>query len=436
MDDIASARRVAVEQRFDVVIPCHAKDADILPRCVRSIREHAVGVRRIVVLSSKAMLETTSAATLFAAPGAGAGAGPDAEWSWEGAEYWPFAKGDFRWGWLYQQALKLYAPLVIPDLLPRVLLHDSDVLWRREVRFVAGGDDDLARPVAADGAASASAPAHPPSPAVALYALSDKAVDVEQFGYAEWLPQLLPGLARIDAMRSAIVHHMLVQRDVLEAMLAAVESAHGAVAWRVWDSFDRPSEVRRTAAAAAARASQNATLLFTCSTHPHARPRSQHCRHCCSTKRSSRTPRFTSPTASAAGSSDSPILETSSWRMRALTLRTTLSRATRTSAQGCGTSARSACSVSSAAAGGRRHTHRTVYIIAHHSLGFVALRVASFSSFVPFENIFRSAGRLRMRFRRIPRTSPKNSTPAPKISASLIGVNGMPRSSERAYTRR
>ena len=206
MDDIASARRVAVEQRFDVVIPCHAKDADILPRCVRSIREHAVGVRRIVVLSSKAMLETTSAATLFAAPGAGAGAGPDAEWSWEGAEYWPFAKGDFRWGWLYQQALKLYAPLVIPGLLPNVLLHDSDVIWRKPVRFLDAaaateGDADADAAEGYDAAATAAA--------VALYALSDKSVDVERFGYAAWLPTLLSYLRRVDVERSAIVRTSL-----------------------------------------------------------------------------------------------------------------------------------------------------------------------------------------------------------------------------------
>jgi len=38
---------------------------------------------------------------------------------------------------------------------------------------------------------------------------------------------------------------MLVQRDILSAMLEAVESAHGGdAAWRVWDRFDRPSEVR------------------------------------------------------------------------------------------------------------------------------------------------------------------------------------------------
>ena len=203
---IASARRVAVEQRFDVVIPCHAKDADILRRCVRSIREHAVGVRRIVVLSSKAMLETTSAATLFAAPGAGAGAGPDAEWSWEGAEYWPFAKGDFRWGWLYQQALKLYAPLVIPGLLPNVLLHDSDVIWRKPVRFLDAaaateGDADADAAEGYDAAATAAA--------VALYALSDKSVDVERFGYAAWLPTLLSYLRRVDVERSAIVRTSL-----------------------------------------------------------------------------------------------------------------------------------------------------------------------------------------------------------------------------------
>ena len=38
-------------------------------------------------------------------------------------------------GWYFQQLLKLYAPLIIPDILENVLILDSDTVFFRKVKM-------------------------------------------------------------------------------------------------------------------------------------------------------------------------------------------------------------------------------------------------------------------------------------------------------------
>lgn len=60
----------------------------------------------------------------------------DAEWCSEASGIWP-CSSDFQEcgcsaGWLFQQVLKLYARVVVPDLAASVLVCDADVVWLRE----------------------------------------------------------------------------------------------------------------------------------------------------------------------------------------------------------------------------------------------------------------------------------------------------------------
>ena len=119
---------------IDVVIPCTDKDLQTLPLCIDGIRKNGKGVRRIIVISDKKLTDK-------------------AEWFDE--KNFEFSKFDVayeifqnkekafayinhknsRIGWLYQQLLKLYAPLTIPNISSNVLILDSDTIFLKPYFF-------------------------------------------------------------------------------------------------------------------------------------------------------------------------------------------------------------------------------------------------------------------------------------------------------------
>ena len=122
------------------MIPAHAKDADALRECVKSVRKYFQNVRKIYVVSSEQLLT-------------------EAEEKESGVVYFDEARYPFnvsgilslmpsacscgsarqkqgsQGGWLLQQLLKLYAPLVLPDVLPDVVVVDADTIWFQPVSF-------------------------------------------------------------------------------------------------------------------------------------------------------------------------------------------------------------------------------------------------------------------------------------------------------------
>eukprot|EP01067_Filipodium_phascolosomae_P008957 Filipodium_phascolosomae@DN7874_c0_g1_i1.p1 len=128
-------------------------------------------------------------------------------------------------GWAYQQLVKLYAPVYVPNILPNVLVMDADVVWTQPVAFL----DKLPR------VRYSRVLSHQLSPFL------DSAMDLarydeflEEFWLDEWENPVLidkegqrnPGamLATGATMRlrkefpraeTAVVHHMLLQREVV-----------------------------------------------------------------------------------------------------------------------------------------------------------------------------------------------------------------------------
>jgi len=106
---------------IDIVIPTHQKDLPILEHCIAAARRKIVNVRRIIVISKECYTK-------------------NAEWFDEAA--FPFSielvknhVGGHA-GWYFQQLLKLYAPLVIPDISENVMILDSDTVFFRRVRML------------------------------------------------------------------------------------------------------------------------------------------------------------------------------------------------------------------------------------------------------------------------------------------------------------
>lgn len=186
---------------IDVVIPCGDSDIAILDRCIEGIKQNVKDVRRIIVVSAEAY-------TL------------EAEWFDE--KNYPFSKYDLalqifedaeqadfytskssRIGWIYQQLLKLYAPLVIPDISSNVLIVDSDTIFLQPVHFLGPSGEGLYNP--------GSEYWHP---------------------YFEHAARLIQGWYRVYSEYSGISHHMLFQREVIEDLFDIIERYHACEAWQ------------------------------------------------------------------------------------------------------------------------------------------------------------------------------------------------------------
>lgn len=105
----------------DIVIPTHKKDLQILEYCIDAAKRKIVGAGRIIVISAEKYSN-------------------NAEWFDE--KLFPFSIELVREsvgesaGWYFQQLLKLYAPLIIPNISENVLILDSDTVFFRRVKML------------------------------------------------------------------------------------------------------------------------------------------------------------------------------------------------------------------------------------------------------------------------------------------------------------
>lgn len=194
-----------IDDPIDVVIPTASKDIVVLNHCIRGIKENCKNVRRVIVVSPFQITD-------------------DAEWFDE--KNYPFTKEEIsfyinhlnyeqslnylnngsRIGWYYQQLLKLYAPVVIPDISTNVLIVDADTVFFRPVEFInntGGGQYNIS-----------TFEYHRP--------------------YFEHMDRLLPGLKRVIESYSGIVHHMLFQKPILEDLFNQVETFHQIEFWKAF----------------------------------------------------------------------------------------------------------------------------------------------------------------------------------------------------------
>ncbi|MFM7621066.1 MAG: hypothetical protein ACKO47_05625 [Alphaproteobacteria bacterium] len=106
---------------IDAVIPAHPKDLETLEYCIKGIKKNVKNIRRIIVVSKSKLTD-------------------NAEWFDEALypfSYPEVAKlvNNINVGWNYQQLLKLYAPLTIPDISDNVLIVDADTVFYKKISF-------------------------------------------------------------------------------------------------------------------------------------------------------------------------------------------------------------------------------------------------------------------------------------------------------------
>lgn len=180
---------------IDVIIPAHKKDLSTLNHCIDGIKKNIAGVRRVIVISKEKYSDK-------------------AEWFDE--SLYPFSFQEIsdlvlgqNVGWNFQQLLKLYACLVIPNISENVLVIDADTVFYRKVKFFS----DKGLP---------------------LYNLSkDKNLEDSYFHQTTFhhIKKILPEIAdkfpaEFDNI-SGICHHMLFQKDIIQDLFARIEAVDG-----------------------------------------------------------------------------------------------------------------------------------------------------------------------------------------------------------------
>jgi len=201
------------DQTIDVVIPAHRKDLPTLPYCVKNAKKNIKNVGRVIVVSKTKLVDT-------------------AEW-FDEAKY-PFKKediaktadkiGHYGVGWYYQQLLKMYSPLVIPNISNNVLVLDSDSVFYKKAEFI----DEKGR------------------------YLFNKSKEYKNFGTDDFvvssrkfikkvLPELNLNILEREGLKSSgVAHHMIFSKEIIMDLFARVEKIHKKDFWKVF--MDTASE--------------------------------------------------------------------------------------------------------------------------------------------------------------------------------------------------
>ncbi len=193
-----------IHEPIDVVIPAVEKDLETLDLCIKGIKKNGRFIRNIYVVSDKQLTDKAQ---------------------WFDEKKYPFTKfnlaceifkneaiaqeylqvPDNRIGWVLQQLLKLYAPLVIPGISSNVLVLDSDTIFLRRVSFINMKGEPYLNP------------------------------GTEYFkDYFDHAAQLIPGFKKLYRQHSGISHHMLIQKDVIEHLFQSIERSHSIEPWKAF----------------------------------------------------------------------------------------------------------------------------------------------------------------------------------------------------------
>lgn len=174
---------------MDVVIPFHTKDSDTLQEVVPRLQQHIVGVKDIYVVGAHDPLIT---GTMFV---------HEDVFPFRSVIPMYYSRHTYRTGWIFQQLIKLTAWRYIPTLSEVYLVWDSDTVVYRRLGFT-----DASRRAFLLGK---SYDLHPP--------------------YFRHIERMIPCMATRFLPHSAICHHQVFCKRILEGMFSMVEGLHDGV---------------------------------------------------------------------------------------------------------------------------------------------------------------------------------------------------------------
>ena len=186
---------------FDVVIVHGPSDDEILPYTVSQIRKYVKDFRNIYIITHDAEIDLFDEDVFI-----GCKVIDEKTFPFRIQDVDKFIQTPKRNGWYLQQILKLYASLVIEDMLDDYVVIDADTLFLREISFKSSGKY--------------------------LFNMGTE----HHVPYFEHMKRLHPSFEKMVKL-SGISHHMIFNRNIVKEMMQLVEKHHNFTPF--WEVFLR-----------------------------------------------------------------------------------------------------------------------------------------------------------------------------------------------------
>jgi hypothetical protein len=178
---------------FDIVIPVGPNDITIIKKQLDYTKKNIIGYRHIYLVSYDKSLEVEDCITIT-------------------EDMFPFSIDtvakfhgkNTRNGWYLQQLLKLYAGLVIPTILDRYLVIDSDTFFLKPTEFIRDNK--------------------------CLYNFGTE-YNIEYFNHMKKLDE---NLIKQDINKSGICHHMMFETKYIKLLFDNIETLHNDIFYTIF----------------------------------------------------------------------------------------------------------------------------------------------------------------------------------------------------------
>jgi hypothetical protein len=177
--------------QYDIVVPVGPNDIEYITLQIEYTKKNIIGYRNIYLVSYDPSLQVDGCVTI-------------------NEDIYPFSKKDIehylgkesRQNWYIQQLLKLYSVFIIPGILDRFLVIDSDIFFMKPTTFIDNNE-------------------------VYFYNTTDE----YHIPYFEHMKRLLPRLNRVYEQHSGISHHMIFDKKYIKSLFDEVEEYHKVPFW-------------------------------------------------------------------------------------------------------------------------------------------------------------------------------------------------------------
>lgn len=192
---------------FDIVIPVGPNDKDIIQKQLEFNKRNIIGYRNIYLVSYDPSIHIDGCITID-------------------EKTFPFSLdtvAEFhgklsRNGWYLQQLLKIYAGRIIPGILERYLIVDSDTFFLKPTTFIKNGK--------------------------CLYNYGNE----YHIQYFEHMSRLDKDLIKMDAEKSGICHHMIFEKRYINEIIERIEKKHNDTFYNIFLKFVLESDRKNSGA--------------------------------------------------------------------------------------------------------------------------------------------------------------------------------------------
>ena len=186
---------MSLSQLFDIIVPVGPNDIELINKQFEHTKRNIVGYLNIYIVTYSTYIDISGCTIIH-------------------ENIYPFTIDSVakihgkhkRNGWYLQQLLKLYAGFIIPDILDKYLVIDSDTFFLKPTTFINSNGQCLYNP--------------------------GREYHLEYFDH---MKKMHPSLVRVHRQLSGISHHMIFDRQYVRMLMNLVEEQHnGKEFWQVF----------------------------------------------------------------------------------------------------------------------------------------------------------------------------------------------------------